>query len=210
MRCWIVPSSLQECRPLTEVDQRAEEQPQVLRLRSSLPRTFAQHDSWVRKACLLAAAGAFFAYCGEFAEDVQLAVFYGGGEDEAGDRVAIREEGFDEGFEVGEAGGGDLEEEVVAAGEVVALADFFEGLHVVEEAVVVLAGAAHADEGEDFKAEGFAINFDGAGAEDPDFLHLTKAFAGGGWGEADAAGELGEADTGVSLELGKELSSMDI
>jgi hypothetical protein len=157
-----------------------------------------------------AVAGALFAHGREFAEDVQFAVFYGRGEDEASDGVAVGKEGFDESFEVGKVGGGDFQEEVVAAGEMVALADLFEGLDVVEEAVVVLAGAAHADEGEDFEAEGFAINFDGAGAEDPDFLHLTKAFAGGGWGEADAAGELGEADTGVSLELGKELSSMDI
>jgi hypothetical protein len=136
----------------------------------------------------LTAAGALFADCGEFAEDVEVAAFDGGGEDEARDGIAVREQRLDESFEVGEGGGGDLEEEVVAAGEVVTLADFFEGLHVVEEAVVVLAGAAHADEGEDFEAEGFAIDFDGAGTKDSDFFHLTESFAGGGGGEADAAG----------------------
>ena len=157
-----------------------------------------------------AAAGAFFAYGGESAEDVEFAVFDGGGEDEAGDGVAVGEEGFDEGFKVGEGGGGDLEEEVVAAGEVVALADFFEGLDVVEEAVVVLAGAAHADEGEDLEAEGFAIDFDSTGAQDAYLFHLLEAFAGGGGREADAAGEFSEAEAGVGLELGKELSSMSI
>ncbi len=129
-------------------------------------------------------------------------MFDGRGQDEARDRVAVGEERFNEGFEIGEGGGGDLEEEVVAACEVVALADFFEGLHVIEEAVIVLAGAAHADEGEDFEAESFAIDFDSAGAEDADLFHLTKAFAGGGGGEADAAGEFGEAEAGVGLQLG--------
>jgi len=137
-------------------------------------------------------------------------VFDGGGEDEAGDGVAVGEECFDEGFEVGEVGGGDFEKEVVAAGDVVALADFFEGLHVFEEAVVVLAGAAHADEGENFEAEGFEVDVDGAGAEDAGLFHLLEAFAGGGGGEADAAGEFGEAEAGVGLELVEELSSVDI
>ena len=137
-------------------------------------------------------------------------MFDGRGEDEAGDGIAVGEECFNESFEVGEVGGGDFEEEIVAAGEVVALADFFEGLDVVEEAVVVLAGAAHADVGEDFEAEGFAIDVDGAGAEDAGFFHLLEAFAGGGGGEADAAGEFGEAEAGVGLELAEELSSMDI
>jgi hypothetical protein len=154
--------------------------------------------------------GAFFGDGGEFAEDGEFAVFDGGGEDEAGDGVAVGEECFNEGFEVGEVVGGDFEEEVVAAGEVVALADFFEGLHVVEEAVVVLAGAAHADEGEDFEAEGFAIDVDGATAKDAGVLHLTEAFSGGGGREADAAGEFGEAETGVGLELVEELSPVDV
>ena len=126
-------------------------------------------------------------------------MFDGGGEDEAGDRVAVGKECLDEGFEIGEVGGGDFEEEVVTAGQVVALADFFEGLHVVEEAVVVLAGAAHADEGEDFEAEGFAIDVDSAGVEDTGLFHLLEAFAGGGGGEADAPGEFGEAEAGVGL-----------
>jgi hypothetical protein len=157
-----------------------------------------------------AAAGTPFANGGEFAEDVELAVFYGGGEDEAGHGIAVGQEGFDEGFEVGEVGGGDLEEKVVAAGEVVALAYFFEGLHVVEEAVVVLAGATHADEGEDFEAEGFAVDVDGVSAEDADFLHLTETLTGGGGREADAAGEFGEAEASVGLELMEELSPVNI
>jgi len=158
----------------------------------------------------LAAAGALFADGGEFSEDVEIAAFYRGGEDEAGNGVAVREQRLDESFEVGEVGGGDLEEEVVSAGEVVAFADFFEGLDVVEEAMVVLAGAAHADEGEDFEAEGFAIDVDGVAAEDSDLLHLTEAFGSGGGGEADAAGEFGEAQAGVGLELVEELSTMNI
>ena len=137
-------------------------------------------------------------------------MFDGRGEDEAGDGVAVGEKGFDESFEVVEAGGGDLEEEVVAAGEMVALTDFFEGLHVVEESVVVLAGAAHADEGEDFEAEGFAIDVDGVVAQDAGFFHLLKAFAGSGGREADAACEFGEADAGVGLDLVEELSTMNI
>jgi hypothetical protein len=156
------------------------------------------------------AAGALFADGGEFAEDVEFTVFDGGGEYEAGDGVAVGEEGFDEGFEVGEIGGGDFEKEVVAAGEVVALADFFEGLYVIEEAVVILAGATHADEGEDFEAEGFAIDFNRAGAEDSNLFHLLEALAGGCGREADAAGEFGETEAGVGLELGKELSSVDV
>jgi hypothetical protein len=91
-----------------------------------------------------------------------------------------------------------------------ALADFFQGLHVVEDAVVVLAGATHANEGEDFKSEGFAIDVDGVMAENADLFHLTKAFAGGGGREADAAGEFGQADAGVGLELVEELSPMEI
>jgi len=128
-------------------------------------------------------------------------VFDGGGEDEAGDGVAVGQQSFDQSFEIGEACGCDFEEEVVAPGEVVALADFFEGLHVVEEAVVVLAGATHADEGEDFEAEGFAIDFDSTGAQDAYLFHLLEAFAGGGGREADAAGEFGKAEAGVSLKL---------
>ena len=118
-------------------------------------------------------SAARFADGSEFAEDGEFAVFYGGGENEAGDRVAVGEKGLYEGFEIGEVGGGDLEQEVVAAGEVMALADFFQGLHVVEEAMVVLAGATHADEGEDFESEGFAIDVDGVSAEDADLFHLT-------------------------------------
>jgi len=137
-------------------------------------------------------------------------VLDGGGEDEAGDGVAVREERFDEAFEVGEAAGCDLEEEVVAAGEVVALANFFQGLDVVEKAVIVLAGAAHADEGEDFEAEGLAIDVDGVAAEDSDLFHLPEAFACGRGREADASSELGEADARVGLELVKQLSSMNV
>ena len=147
---------------------------------------------------------------GELAEDGVPAVFDGGGEDEAGDGIAVGQEGFNQRFEVGEIRGRYLEQEVVAARQVVALADFFEGLYVVEEAMVVLAGAAHADEGEDFEAEGFAIDFDGIAAENADLFHLLEPFAGGGCGEADTTGELSEAEASVGLELMYELSSMEV
>jgi len=114
-------------------------------------------------------------------------VLDGRGEDEAGDGVAVGEKGFDEGFKIGEVGGGDLEEEVVAAGKVVALADFFKRLHVVEEAVVVLAGATHADKGDDLEAKGFVVDVDCVSGEDADLFHLTEAFASRGGREADAA-----------------------
>ena len=88
-------------------------------------------------------------------------------EDEAGDGIAVGQQGLNQGLEIGEVGGGHLEQEVVAAGEVVALADLFEGLDVFEQAVVVLAPATHADEGEHFEAEGFAVDFEGVAARMP-------------------------------------------
>jgi len=137
-------------------------------------------------------------------------VFDGRREDEAGDGIAVGEKCFDEGFEVGEVGGGDLEEKIVAAGEVMTLADFFKSLHVVDEAMVILAGAAHADEGEDFEAEALAIDVNGVVTQDSNFFHLLKAFAGSGGREANAAGEFCQAKAGVGLKLMEELSSMNV
>jgi hypothetical protein len=157
-----------------------------------------------------AARGGLLGNGGELAGDRVAAAFDGGGEDEAGDRVPVGEKGFNEGFKVGHGGGGDLEEEVVAAGEVMALADFFEGLHVFNEAMVMLAGTAHTDEGHDFKAEGFAIDFDGVAGEDADLFHLLEAFGGGSGGEANAATQFGEREAGVGLELVEELSAVGV
>jgi hypothetical protein len=76
--------------------------------------------------------------------------------------------------------------------------------------VVVLAGATHADERENFEAESFAVDFDSAGAKNAGFFHLAEAFAGGGGREADAAGKFREAQARVGLKLMQELSSVDI
>ena len=156
------------------------------------------------------AARSLFAHGDEFAKHGEFAVFDGRRENQAGDRVAVGKQRFYEGLEVGEAGGGHFEKEVVAAGEVVALADFFEGLHVFEEAMVVLAGTAHADEGEDLEAEGFAVDLCGVAVKDADLFHLLEAFAGCGGRQANAARHLGEAETGVCLKFVEELSSMNV
>ena len=155
-------------------------------------------------------ASTLFADGYEFSQDVELAVFDGRGEDEAGHGVAVGEQRLDKSFEVGEAGGGDLKKEVVAAGKVMALAYFFEGLYVIEDAMVVLAGAAHADEREDFESEGLAIDVDGVIAEDADLFHLLEAFARRGRREADAPGEFGQAEACAGLKLVEELSPMNI
>ena len=159
---------------------------------------------------LAAARGLLLGDGDELAGDGEATALDGGGEDQAGDDGAVGEQGFNEGFEVGHGSGGDLEQEVVAAGEVVALADFFEGVHVVEEAMVLRAVAAHADEGEDFETESFAIDFDRVAAEDADLFHLAHALGSGGGGEADAAAEFGDAEAGVGLELGEELSAVGV
>jgi len=137
---------------------------------------------------LAIALGMTLGYGGEFAVDRILAAFDGRGQDQAGDGIAIRQQGLDKGLKIGHAGGGDLEQEVVAAGEVVAFAHFFEGLHVFKQAVIVMSAAAtHADEGHDFEAERFAINVDGVAVENADFFHLFEAFGGCGGREADTA-----------------------
>jgi hypothetical protein len=51
----------------------------------------------------------------------------------------------------------------------------------------VLAAAAHADEGHDFQAQRFAVDFDGVAVQDADLFHLLEAFGGGCGREADAA-----------------------
>jgi hypothetical protein len=70
---------------------------------------------------------------------------------------------------------------------VVALADLFESLHVFEQAVVVLAAAAHANEGHHLQSQRLAVDFDGITVHDADFLHLLEAFGGGGGREAYSA-----------------------
>ena len=141
-----------------------------------------------RGSLLAAARGRLARNCGELAGDGEFAAFDGAGEHQAGDGVAVRKQGFNEGFEGVHAGGGDFEEEGVATGEVVALADFFEGLDEFHEAVIVGAVAGHADEGHDVEAEGLAVDVDGVSAEDADLFHLFEPLGGCGGGETDAAG----------------------
>ena len=112
----------------------------------------------------------------------------GRGENKAGDGRAVGQERLDKGFEVGHVEGGDLEEEIVAAGQMMALADFFEGGEKFEESVVVGAGGTEADEGDDLEAEGFGIDAGGVAEDDAGVLKLAEALGGGGGREADAAG----------------------
>lgn len=157
-----------------------------------------------------AAGGGFFGDGAGFAGDLVGVALDGGGEDQAGDGIAVGEQGLDEGFEIVHGGGGDLEQEIVAASEVMALADLFESLHVIDEAVIVLAAAAHTDEGENAEAESFAVDLYGVAAEDAGLFHLLHALRDGGGREADAATQLSKAEAGVGLELGEELSSVFI
>jgi hypothetical protein len=149
----------------------------------------------------LMAACAFFADGRELAEYSEFAMFDGGRENETRYRVAVGKQRLDESFEIGEVGCGHFEQEVIAAGEVVAFANFFEGLDELEETVVILPTATHANEGEHVEAEGFAIDFEGVAAQDAGLLHLLEPFGGRGGGEADAAAKFGEAEAGICLQL---------
>lgn len=134
----------------------------------------------------------------------------GRGQHKAGDGIAVWQQGLNEGLEIGESGGGHFEQEVVAAGKVMALADLFEGLDVLKQAVVILAAATHADEGEDFEAQGFAVDVDRVAAQDANFFHLLQALAGCGGGEADAAAKFGETEARIGLKFVEKLSSMRV
>lgn len=158
----------------------------------------------------LAAAGSFAGNGGEFAHYGEFAVLDGRGQHKAGDGIAIRQQGFDEGLEIGEGGGRHFEQEIVAAGKVMAFADLFEGLDVFKQAVVILSVAADANEGKDFEAESFAVDVDRVAAQDADFFHLLQALAGCGGGEADAAAKFGETEARVGLKFVEKLSSLRI
>jgi hypothetical protein len=134
----------------------------------------------------------------------------GRGENKAGDGRSVRQERLDKGFEVGHVEGCDLEEEIVAAGQMMALADFFEGGEKFEESVVVGAGGTEADEGDDLEAEGFGIDACGVAKDNAGVLKLAKPLGGGGGGEADAARELGDGEAGVGLKFVEELSSTGV
>lgn len=97
-------------------------------------------------------------------------------EHEARDRIAVRQQRFNQRLKVGHVCGGDLEKEVIAAREVVTLAYFFERLYVLKQSVVVLTSATHADESRYFQAESFAVNMDCVASDNPDFLHLPQTF----------------------------------
>jgi len=161
---------------------------------------------------LLSAAGGagFGGNGGEAARGGVGVALNGRGENEAGDGRAVGEKRLNEGFEVGHVEGGDLEEEVVAAGEVMALADLFEGGEEFEEAMVVGAGGSEADEGDDLEAEGFGIDACGVAKDNAGVLKLAKPLGGGGGGEADAARELGDGEAGVGLKFVEELSSTGV
>ncbi len=92
----------------------------------------------------------------------------------------------------------------------VALAHFFQGLHIFEQAVVMLAAAAHADEGHHLQAQRLAVNFDGVAVQDAGLFHLLEALGGCGGREADAAAQFSQAEARVGLQLVEQLSSVAI
>ena len=103
-----------------------------------------------------------------------------------------------------------LQNQIVAAGHVMALAHLFERLRVIDHAVVTEAGAAHADEGHHLQAQGFAVNPRRIAFQNAIFLHLLEPLGDGGGGEADSAAEFGDAQAGIGLQFVKKFSTIRI
>ena len=142
----------------------------------------------------------------EVAEEVgRGAAVDGSGEDHAGGGRAVGKKFFDEALELLGGRERDLEQEGVAAGEVVALLDGVKGFEEFEEGLVAGAVAGHADEGGDGEAEGFQVEVGAVAADEAEAFELLDAFGGGGGAEADAAGELGEGEAGVGGEFEEDL-----
>lgn len=160
--------------------------------------------------CTLATPRALLTYGGEFAENGEFAVLNWRREDEACNWIAVGQQGFDQCFKISEICGGHFEQEVVAAGEMVAFADLFECLDVFEEPVVILTSTTHADESQDFETEGFAVDLEGIASQDADFFHLFEAFAGCRGGQANAAAEFRETQTRVGLQFVQKLSPVNV
>ena len=92
----------------------------------------------------------------------------------------------------------------------VALADFFEGLHKIEQAVVLVSTTAHANEGHYLQAQRLVVDFDGVAVQDSGLFHLLEAFSGRCRREANATAQLSQAKACVDLQLVENLSSVGI
>jgi len=147
---------------------------------------------------------------GQLACDSIAAALDGRGEHQAGDRVAIRQQGLDQRLQVGHVRGGHLEQKVVASGQMVALADLFEGLDEIQQPMVLVSAAAHANKGHHLQAQRFVVDFDGVAVQNPGLFHLLEALGGRGGREADAAAQFGQTEARIGLQFVKKLSSVAI
>ncbi len=116
-----------------------------------------------------------------------MATFEWCGEHNAGGWHAVRQQLFDERFQLFGRFDDDAKQEGIAAGEVVALLHDLERGYEFEKRSVPLAVAGEADEGGDGEAEGIVIEFGSIALDYAETLQLFDPLGGGGSREPDAA-----------------------
>lgn len=104
-------------------------------------------------------------------------------------------------FEVVHVADGDLHDEAFAAGDAVALKDFWHLASDAGEVGEAVSGDGDFDEGTHVQAEGDGVDLGPVAQDDFGLFEAVHAVDDRGCGEVDAAGELGEGDACVVLEF---------
>ena len=82
----------------------------------------------------------------------------------------------------------------------VALPDLLEGLHEIQQPVILDYAATHANKGHHLQPQRFMVDFDSVAVQNPRLFHLFEPFRGRGGREANAAAQFSQTQARIGLK----------